>query len=116
MEAKRCDRCGRYYDPYEMKIPEEFRNESMPKEDRMNHIVLQGTDIRKCSGMPIGASKYIDLCPRCMEGLIRYIRGEDINEPVENVITLTMNMKALTEIIKETLNEQSRDNSCKNDM
>lgn len=78
MNAKRCDRCGKYYDLYEMKIPEEFINESMPRQNMMNHIVLCGTDIKKCDGMSIGSSKYIDLCPRCMNGLIRYIGGEDV--------------------------------------
>ncbi len=75
MNAKRCDRCGQYYNLYAMDIPESYKDELMKKDAKMNQVVLCRTDIKRCDGMPTGYSKPIDLCPDCMTGLLEYLNG-----------------------------------------
>ena len=83
MEARKCDRCGKYYDNYTKEMPEGFENNHGKKGDKINSVVLCGTDYIDCRGMPIGSSKYIDLCPECMDGLIRYLKGDKDGEPTD---------------------------------
>ena len=42
MNAKKCDRCGKYYDLYEMDIPERYKDRTNGK---MNCVALHGKDI-----------------------------------------------------------------------
>lgn len=72
MNAKKCDRCGKYYDLYEMDIPERYKDRMNGK---MNFVALHGKDIERCDGMPTGSSRPIDLCPDCMDGLLGYLSG-----------------------------------------
>lgn len=76
MNAKKCDRCGKYYDLYEMDIPERYKDRMNGK---MNFVALHGKDIERCDGMPTGSSRPIDLCPDCMEKLISFLDEADIN-------------------------------------
>ena len=83
MEARKCDRCRKYYDNYTKEIPEGFENSHEAKGNKINGVILYGIDNMEHRGMPIGSSKYIDLCPECMDGLIRYIKGDKDGEPTD---------------------------------
>ena len=80
MRACKCDRCGEYYDEYKKDIddlPEELIDPNKKcRGDYINGLVLEGyndnTGIR-------GNSMHIDLCPDCMEKLISFLDGADIN-------------------------------------
>lgn len=100
MNAKKCDRCGKYYDLYEMDIPERYKDKMNGK---MNCVALHGKDIERCDGMPTGCSKPIDLCPDCMDGLLEYLNGGSPTNKKESVISLSIDMETLSEIIKQDL-------------
>ncbi len=80
MNAKKCDRCGEYYDEYKKDINDLPARLINPAEicrgDFVNSIIFKGyavnTGIRGVSGR-------IDLCPDCMEKLISFLDGADIN-------------------------------------
>ena len=62
MNAKKCDRCGQYYEPY-------------PGQDygarKTNMIALQND----CKLQDVAD---IDLCPACMEKQIRFLSGTEL--------------------------------------
>ena len=94
MNAKKCDRCGKYYDLYEMDIPERYKDRMNGK---MNFVALHGKDIERCDGMPTGSSRPIDLCPDCMDGLLGYLSGRT---PEEAIIPLNRECDGYMEKIK----------------
>lgn len=103
MNAKKCDRCGKYYDLYEMDIPEIYKDRMNGK---MNFVALHGKDIERCDGMPTGSSRPIDLCPDCMEKLISFLDGADINS-LTTCITVNIDGEKVGEamkILKEGIN------------
>lgn len=74
MKAKKCDRCGKYYDEYEKEIPGEMQKSDPSKNYTTNHIGL----MRYIDGFgSVVSSKPIDLCPECMEKLIGFLHGDE---------------------------------------
>lgn len=65
MNAKKCDRCGHYYEPY--------RGQDYGVGGKTNRIVLQNDLKAQCAG-------YFDLCPACMEKQLRFLQGAEIEE------------------------------------
>ena len=100
MRACKCDRCGEYYDEYKKDIddlPEELINPNKKcRGDYINGLVLEGyngnTGIR-------GNSRHIDLCPDCMEKLISFLDGADINN-LTPCITVNIDGEKVGEAIK----------------
>lgn len=98
MNAKKCDRCGKYYDLYEMDIPERYKDRMNGK---MNFVALHGKDIERCDGMPTGSSRPIDLCPDCMDGLLEYLSGANARR---SGISICIDGDAIRKVI-ENLNK-----------
>ena len=107
MRACKCDRCGKYYDEYKRDIddlPEELIDPNKKcRGDYINGLVLEGyndnTGIR-------GNSMHIDLCPDCMEKLISFLDGADINN-LTPCITVNIDEEKVGEamkILKEGIN------------
>lgn len=107
MRACKCDRCGEYYDEYKRDIddlPEELIDPNKKcRGDYINGLVLEGyndnTGIR-------GNSMHIDLCPDCMEKLISFLDGADINN-LTPCITVNIDEEKVDEamkILKEGIN------------
>lgn len=107
MRACKCDRCGEYYDEYKKDIddlPEELIDpDKKCRGDYINGLVLEGyndnTGIR-------GNSMHIDLCPDCMEKLISFLDGADINN-LTPCITVNIDEEKVDEamkILKEGIN------------
>ena len=107
MRACKCDRCGEYYDEYKRDIadlPEELIDPNKKcRGDYINGLVLEGyndnTGIR-------GNSMHIDLCPECMEKLISFLDGSDINN-LTPCITVNIDGEKIGEamkILKEGIN------------
>ena len=107
MRACKCDRCGEYYDEYKRDIddlPEELIDPNKKcRGDYINGLVLEGyndnTGIR-------GNSMHIDLCPDCMEKLISFLDGADINH-LTPCITVNIDEEKVGEamkILKEGIN------------
>lgn len=107
MRACKCDRCGEYYDEYKRDIddlPEELIDPNKKcRGDYINGLVLEGyndnTGIR-------GNSMHIDLCPDCMEKLISFLDGADINN-LTPCITVNIDEEKVGEamkILKEGIN------------
>lgn len=101
MNAKKCDRCGKYYDLYEMDIPERYKDRMNGK---MNFVALHGKDIERCDGMPTGSSRPIDLCPNCMDGLLGYLSGQT---PEESVISICIDRNTIRKVIEDLEKEKS---------
>ena len=100
MNAKKCDRCGKYYDLYEMDIPERYKDRMNGK---MNFVALHGKDIERCDGMPTGSSRPIDLCPDCMDGLLGYLSGKT---PEEAVISICIDRNTIRKVIEDLEKEK----------
>ena len=107
MRACKCDRCGEYYDEYKKDIndlPERLINpDEIRRGDFVNSIIFEGyavnTGIRCVSGR-------IDLCPDCMEKLISFLDGADINN-LTPCITVNIDEEKVGEamkILKEGIN------------
>lgn len=107
MRACKCDRCGEYYDEYKRDIddlPEELIGPNKKcRGDYINGLVLEGyndnTGIRD-------NSMRIDLCPDCMEKLISFLDGADINN-LTPCITVNIDGEKVGEamkILKEGIN------------
>ena len=107
MRACKCGRCGEYYYEYKKDIndlPERLIDYGELRiGDYINGIVLNGyaanTGIR-------GMSKHIDLCPDCMEELISFLDGADINN-LTSCITVNIDEEKVGEamkILKEGIN------------
>lgn len=62
-DAKKCDRCGKYYDDYHGVVFSEAAPSN--KYDRMN--LVRADDYE-------GRYKRFDLCPDCMKALISFIK------------------------------------------
>lgn len=60
-KARKCDRCGAYYDPYEMRMG------THP----VDYVYCGHNDY--CGG----SGKSIDLCPNCMSELIAWLEIEE---------------------------------------
>ena len=101
MNAKKCDRCGKYYDLYEMDIPEIYKDRMNGK---MNFVALHGKDIERCDGMPTGSSRPIDLCPDCMDGLLGYLSGKT---PEEAVISICIDRNTIRKVVEDLKKEKN---------
>lgn len=64
MRAKKCDRCGKYYEHYEGQT--RFR-----ASERANALLLIDRDLEE----KYWSRKTYDLCPECMKMLERFVRG-----------------------------------------
>lgn len=62
MLARKCDRCGSFYDHYNKTI-----DKRVPHVNRIMFSSSTETDCR------IDTIKYVDLCPSCMKQLIKFI-------------------------------------------
>lgn len=62
--AKKCDRCGRFYDYYGMKKSCSFRNAMTIYYKSKENIVLDSS------------KNHYDLCPLCMEQLVGWLTKE----------------------------------------
>lgn len=66
MLAKKCDRCGKLYEQY---------HEKYEKIDGViNSAALFFTDK---NGFGEAAARTFDLCPHCMEGVVKYLNDPD---------------------------------------
>ena len=101
MNAKKCDRCGKYYDLYEMDIPERYKDRMNGK---MNFVALHGKDIERCDGMPTGSSRPIDLCPDCMDGLLGYLSGGNARR---SGISICIDWDVIRKVIENLEKEKS---------
>ena len=107
MRAYKCDRCGEYYDEYKIDtddLPETLIDPIEKRRgDYVNGLMLQGCN----SNMGIrGNSRHIDLCPECMEKLISFLDGADINN-LTPCITVNIDGEKVGEamkILKEGIN------------
>ena len=73
MNAKKCDRCGEFYDIYKG-----IKFEEKTSQDTFNRLVIcEDKLIAGC------ASKGFDLCPACMKSLILWIK-RDYRREVNN--------------------------------
>lgn len=107
MKAKKCDRCGKYYDEYEKDVPGEMQKDNQSNNSTTNHIGL----MRYIDGFgSVVSSKPIDLCHECMEKLIRFLRGDadipDISEAYNVAHTIMLydanvNLQILESIPKD---------------
>lgn len=106
MNAKKCDRCGKYYDEYEKEIPEEMLRKNEQGLTRVNHVGLMGSaDI----GYSIAVSKPIDICPECMDKMIDFLKGKpDISNINMSVIAPVEDMKYAMPLI-ESIPKDMRD-------
>lgn len=107
MRACKCDRCGEYYDEYKKDIndlPEELIDPNKKcRGDYINGLVLEGYNDN--TGIQ-GNSMHIDLCPDCMEKLISFLDGADINN-LTPCITVNIDEGKVGEamkILKEGIN------------
>lgn len=124
MKANKCDRCGKYYEVYSSDIPKDFLNSE--KNNKANGICFtyenRGEFINP-------RSKHIDLCPRCMDEMIKFLGKNELNEqfpisledPFKSGIVhkdFMEYMKRAADKYKETRkkNERSGNRSSKNDM
>ena len=66
MNAKKCDRCGGYYSPYDV--------------DKHGNGMANTVDLQNdCSGSaPAQSIECFDLCPACMKKQIRFLRGTEL--------------------------------------
>lgn len=64
MRAKKCDRCGKFYDHYD-------GNRQFKDGERANALVLIDRDLDE----KYWSRKTYDLCPACMEEFETFIRG-----------------------------------------
>lgn len=106
MIAYKCDRCGKYYEEYKKDIydlPERFVDDRFKrKDDYVDGIIICSNKNGQCDGM----SKHIDLCPECMEKLISFLDGTDINDQI-HCITVNVDGEKISEamkILKEGIN------------
>ena len=67
MRAKKCDRCGKFYDHY-------IGNQQFKNGERANALLLIDRDLDE----EYWSRKTYDLCPGCMEGFERFIRGSAV--------------------------------------
>ena len=73
MDAKKCDRCGKFYDHYyglglDQSMKKRF------KIDSTNSMQLVFTP--KFSTQSKNYSEVLDLCPDCMHGLLKWMGGD----------------------------------------
>lgn len=68
MNAKKCDRCGKYYDHYN-------GNLIFPTNGRANGFALYNED----SNRIVGTQRFYDLCQECMKKLIDFIENNERN-------------------------------------
>jgi hypothetical protein len=64
MRAKKCDRCGKFYDHYDGS--QQFKNG-----ERANALILIDRDLDK----KYWSRKSYDFCPACMEEFEKFVRG-----------------------------------------
>lgn len=64
MRARKCDRCGKYYEHYEGQT--QFRSG-----EKANALLLIDRDLDEKSW----SRRAYDLCPECMKMLERFVRG-----------------------------------------
>lgn len=73
MNAKKCDRCMRYYDPYPIgDYAEEYNGVSQVR-----------TSISDFGAPTISKHKLYDLCPDCMDGFLSWLRNPNIGKTKE---------------------------------
>nr|DAT32178.1 MAG TPA: Zn-ribbon containing protein [Caudoviricetes sp.] len=64
MRARKCDRCGKYYEHYEGRT--QFR-----AGEKANALLLIDRDLDE----KYWSRRALDLCPECMQDFDRFIRG-----------------------------------------
>lgn len=76
MRAKKCDRCGKYYEHYEGQT--QFR-----ASERANALLLIDRDLDE----KYWSRKIYDLCPECMKMLERFVRGGAVSAAEKEDVT-----------------------------
>lgn len=76
MRAKKCDRCGKFYDHYDG--IQQFKNG-----ERANALVLIDRDLDE----KYWTRKTCDLCPACMGGFETFIRGGAVSAAEKEDVT-----------------------------
>lgn len=70
--AKKCDRCGRYYEP------EATGNIGKTTAEKLQHVNV--IELSICSMDYQHRVKTIDFCPACMDKQIKFLQGAEISE------------------------------------
>lgn len=102
-DAKKCDRCGEFYEPYII----------LDGKETCNKIRLQQESIDGMTNYTFGSK---DLCPDCMEVLKSFINGDE-NAHIPNVRFTDkdhvwilneryISLKRVNEMLKENANEK----------
>lgn len=76
MRAKKCDRCGKYYEQYAGQA--QFR-----VSERANALLLIDRDLDE----KYWSRKTYDLCPECMKMLERFVRGGAVSAAEKEDVT-----------------------------
>lgn len=76
MRAKKCDRCGKYYEHYEGIT--QFR-----ASEKANALLLIDRDLDE----KYWERKTCDLCPECMKMLERFVRGGAVSAAKKEDVT-----------------------------
>lgn len=71
--AKKCDRCGVFYEYYEKPSPD--------KSGRYNGVRITGWGE---AGEPFPRGKNLDLCPRCLDSLFGWTTNMDLTTKEES--------------------------------
>ena len=71
MNAKKCDRCGVFYDSYGREVNETDSD----KIKRLFEGYKDGVRMSKSDGY---ISPHIDLCPTCLEELIKWLDNQQV--------------------------------------
>lgn len=71
MNAKKCDRCGTFYDSYGREVNETDSD----KIKRLFQNNRDGIGLSKSDGY---ISPHIDLCPSCLEELIKWLDNQQV--------------------------------------
>lgn len=76
MRAKKCDRCGKYYEHYEGQV--QFR-----ASEKANALLLIDRDLDE----KYLSRKTYDLCSECMKMLERFVRGGAVSAAEKEDVT-----------------------------
>ena len=71
MNAKKCDRCGAFYDSYKRKAKE-------TDGDKIKSFFQGNRDGIRMSKSDGYISPHIDLCPSCLEELLRWLDNKQV--------------------------------------